>query len=230
MLDDMVAPATSLGAAARYGNTRARATPRHARLLECTHVQEVVNPVNSATPVTHAQLAELLASAHAGIGPSDLHGSLTGYLCGGGVADARDWLGALELDGDPDAAQALPKDLLGRLYEQCAAWLHDPDLAFEPLLPAPETSLARRADALVEWCRGFLGGLGLAGVSRQHGLSSEGAEILRDFGTIAGTRFEYADREEDENALSEVIEFIRVGVLLLHAEIATAPAQAPTLH
>ena len=82
----------------------------------------------------------------------------------------------------------------------------------------------------MEWCRGFLGGLGLAGVSRQHGLSAEGAEILRDFGTIAGTRFEYADSEEDENALSEVIEFIRVGVLLLHAEIAGAVPDKRTVH
>jgi uncharacterized protein YgfB (UPF0149 family) len=230
MLDDMVAPVISLGAAARSGNTRRAAAASDRGLLECAHVLETCQIVNTASPVTHARLAELLASAQSGIGPSDLHGSLTGYLCGGGVADARDWLGALELEVDPAAENALPPEVLAGLYEQCAAWFDDPDLAFEPLLPADDTSLARRADALVEWCRGFLGGLGLAGVSRQHGLSAEGAEILRDFGTIAGTRFEYADSEEDENALREVIEFIRVGVLLLHAEIVTAPAQAPTLH
>jgi len=186
--------------------------------------------VNALAPVTHAQLAELLALSHFGIGPSDLHGSLTGYLCGGGVADARDWLGALALDVDPTEAAAIPPDVMAYLYEQCAAWFNDPDLAFEPLLPAPDASLERRADALVEWCRGFLGGLGLAGVSRQHGLSNEGAEILRDFGSIAGTRFEYADSEEDENALTEVIEFIRVGVLLLHAEIASGAAGSATVH
>ena len=97
------------------------------------------------------------------------------------------------------------------------------DQGFEPLLPPADTALEHRADALVDWCRGFLGGLGLAGVSREHGLSADGAEILSDFGTIAGTRFEYADGEEDESALTEVIEFIRVGVLLLHAEIVSAP-------
>jgi len=189
-----------------------------------------MSEVNALAPVTHAQLAELLASSHFGIGPSDLHGSLTGYLCGGGVADARDWLGALELDVDAAEPAGIPADVMAYLYEQCAAWFDDPDLAFEPLLPASDASVERRADALVEWCRGFLGGLGLAGVSRQHGLSNEGAEILRDFGTIAGTRFEYADSEEDENALGEVIEFIRVGVLLLHAEIAGAMPVNRTLH
>ena len=199
------------------------------RLLEYAHVPEVYCSMTSVAPVTHAQLGELLAARHFGIGASDLHGSLTGFLCGGGVADARGWLGALELDVDD--ATDLPADVLERLYRECGEWLNDPDLAFEPLLPASDAALERRADALVEWCRGFLGGLGLAGVSRQHGLSSEGAEILRDFGTIAGTRFEYADSEEDESALSEVIEFIRVGVLLLHAEIATAaPVENRTVH
>jgi uncharacterized protein YgfB (UPF0149 family) len=193
-------------------------------------VLEVCHVVNTASPVTHAQLADLLARAQSGIGPSDLHGSLTGYLCGGGVADARNWLRALELEVDPAAGNALPPQVLAGLYEQCAAWFEDPDLAFEPLLPGGDAPLAQRADALVEWCRGFLGGLGLAGVSRQHGLSAEGAEILRDFGTIAGTRFEYDDSDEDENALREVIEFIRVGVLLLHAEIRNGAPVSNTLH
>ena len=185
--------------------------------------------MNTGTPVTHAQLGELLANLRFGIGPSDLHGSLTGYLCGGGVADSRGWLATLELDPDDNVAD-ISQTVLTHLYEQCAAWLADPGLGFEPLLPPADTALENRADALVEWCRGFLGGLGLAGVSRQHGLSADGAEILKDFGTIAGTRFEYADGEEDETALTEVIEFIRVGVLLLHAEIVSVPQAGATLH
>jgi len=75
----------------------------------------------------------------------------------------------------------------------------------------------------VQWCRGFLGGLGLSGANLESGLSEDGAEILRDFGTIAASRFEYDDAEEDETALTEVLEFIRVGVMLLHAELAPVP-------
>jgi|SRR5882724_3341896 len=184
--------------------------------------------MNAGSPVTHAQLGELLANLHFGVGPSDLHGSLTGYLCGGGVADSRSWLTALELNPD-DTVADIPHSVLTDLYGQCAAWFNDPELGFEPLLPPADAALERRADALVEWCCGFLGGLGLAGVSR-HGLSADGAEILKDFGTIAGTHFEYADGEEDEAALIEVIEFIRVGVLLLHAELATATPGSATVH
>jgi hypothetical protein len=183
--------------------------------------------MNTLPALTHAQLGEMLARAQLGVGASDLHGSLTGYVCGGGSAGARGWLDALELK--PEAQSSLPDVALTRLYEDCVAWFEDPELRFEPLLPETDASLDARADALVEWCRGFLGGLGLAGVTARQELSADANEILRDLGTIAASHFEYADAEEDENALAEVIEFIRVGVLLLHAEL-NAPRGATTVH
>jgi hypothetical protein len=181
-----------------------------------------------APAITHAQLGEMLANLHLGVGASDLHGSLTGYVCGGGSAGARGWLAALELQTDPEID--LPHAAFARLYEDCAAWFVDPELGFEPLLPDADSSMDARGDALVEWCRGFLGGLGLAGVSSRQGLSADAGEILQDFGTIAASRFEYADSEEDESALAEVIEFIRVGVLLLHAELTVAGRADKTVH
>jgi uncharacterized protein YgfB (UPF0149 family) len=182
-------------------------------------------------PISHAELGAMLANAQFGVGASDLHGSLAGFLCGGGQTDARHWLAALQLDPDDCAAAAFPADTLERLYVDCAAWLADPELRFEPLLPPATAPLPARAEALVEWCRGFLGGIGLAGAATADGLSSEAKEILADFDTIAATRFEYANSEEDENALAEVIEFIRVGALLLHTELSSAaPLPGTTLH
>ena len=185
----------------------------------------------ATAPITHAQLGEVLAGLHFGVDASDLHGSLTGFLCAGGQANASDWLAALQLQLDEGERVAATRSVaLQQLFADCAAWLEDPDLRFEPLLPAADTPVATRADALVEWCRGFLGGIGLAGTDRS-ALSADCAEILHDFGTIAGTHFEYADRDEDESALSEVIEFIRVGVLLLHAELVkTGAPKKVTLH
>ena len=186
----------------------------------------------ATAPITHAQISELLTNLRFGVDPSDLHGSLTGYLCAGGRADARDWFASLQLELDgAEAAAALRAAPLQQLFRECSDWLDDPDLRFEPLLPAADTPVDVRADALVEWCRGFLGGVGLAGAAEPATMSADCAEILRDFGTIAGSHFEYADSEEDESALAEVIEFIRVGVLLLHTELASvkAPAKA-TVH
>ncbi|GAP66149.1 hypothetical protein MBSD_n1451 [Mizugakiibacter sediminis] len=170
--------------------------------------------------ITHAALGAALAQLRFGVAASDLHGSLTGYLCGGGRAGARHFLEALELEGeDAAAAHDGAHRVLEQLYGECHAQLEDPELGFAPLLPEDGRPLAERADALVEWCRGFLGGLGLAGAGAQRPLSDDGQEILRDLGTIAGSRFSYGDDDEDENALAEVLEFVRVGVLLLYVEL-----------
>jgi uncharacterized protein len=188
--------------------------------------------VTATLPITHAQLGELLNTLRFGVDPSDLHGSLTGYLCAGGRADVRGWLAALQLQTDEaEAAAAMSSALLQQLFRECSAWLQDPDLRFEPLLPAADAPVDVRADALVEWCRGFLGGIGLAGATDAAALSPDCAEILNDFSTIAASNFEYSDSEEDESALAEVIEFIRVGVLLLHAELAGVKVPAKvTVH
>jgi hypothetical protein len=176
--------------------------------------------------LTHAELAHALKTLCLGMGASDLHGSLTGYLCAGGSAGADEWPAALEIEPDPigsgptarGSASTLHNEMLSQLYRDCRAQLDDPDLGFEPLLPAPDAPVETRADALVEWCRGFLGGVGLSGTATRL-LSADANEVLADIGRIAASRFDYDDAEEDESALSEVLEFVRVGVLLLHTEL-----------
>lgn len=168
-----------------------------------------------------AELDRALRETRSGIGAGELHGSLTGYLCAGGSAGAQEWLRALQLD-DPGT---LPAALAGQLYEDCRRQLDDPDFSFQPLLPDEDASLAERADGLVAWCRGFLGGAGLAGLDARS-LSDDADEILRDFAGIAGSQLDYADDEEDEAALAEVQEFVRIGVLLLQRELAGARAPA----
>jgi uncharacterized protein YgfB (UPF0149 family) len=180
--------------------------------------------------ISYSELGDALAQAHVGVGASDLHGSLVGYLCGGGSAGAQHWFDALELGNEDDTAATPPTTLLEQLYRDCTGWLDDPELSFEPLLPPMETPIDARAEALVEWCRGFLGGFGLAGAGHAGTLSSDAEEILHDFGTIAATHFEYVGNEDDEAALTEVVEFIRVGALLLHAELHAAPKSGSTLH
>ena len=178
----------------------------------------------SETQTTHRELGETLDRLRVGVGASDLHGSLTGYLCGGGKASAKAWPEALELHAAADGW--LDDPLFASLYRECREQLDDSELAFEPLLPSDDVPLAKRADALVEWCRGFLGGIGLSGADRPGtAFSPEADEILRDFAAIAASNLDYGDDEEDENALTEVLEFVRIGVLLLHGELDQRPTQ-----
>ena len=185
--------------------------------------------MSSPSP-SHAELAAVLTRLACAAGASDLHGSLIGYLCMGGVAQAEGLLERLESTGD-HAADAAAIDVFEELIEQAQTQLDDPDLGFAPLLPHVEQPLPLRAEALRDWCRGFLGGLGLGGLAGDVALSAEGSEILGDFGAIAAAHFDYADDdEEDENALAEVLEFVRVGTLLLHAELGALARADDSLH
>ena len=172
-------------------------------------------------PLSYDQLDALIVRLRLGVDASELHGSLCGYLAGGAAPLGRDLLAALQLDGAEEVTPA-PADqaALEALLGQCRDALADPELGFEPLLPDGDRPLAERAEAVVDWCRGFLGGFGLAGTDAHARLSDDAQEVLRDFGTIAASAFDFGDAAEDEDALIEVQEFLRVGALLLHTESA----------
>lgn len=150
--------------------------------------------------------------------PAELHGGLCGWLAGGGADDAS-WLSAIVGLQDPMPAAG---DALEHLRRASAAQLADRDFAFELLLPAPDASLPARSEALFDWCRGFLGGLGLA-AGNTPGVSEEGREALTDLARLAAAQPEPDGDEEDEAALAEIEEFVRVAALLLHGDCVMAP-------
>ncbi len=183
------------------------------------------------TELTHAEIDQALSEHRLGINASELHGSLCGYLCAGGAAGTAAWCEALALEALQDvlADDAVARRQFGRFHDQTRARLIDPELSFEPLLPDAEDNLSLRADALVEWCRGFVGGLGLAGNEDTDRLSDHGQEVLADLSRIAASDIESGSSDEDEADFTEVFEYVRVGVLLLQSEL-TAITPGTTRH
>ena len=150
---------------------------------------------------------------------AELHGALCGWLAGGGAADA-DWLAKILAD---PAQPAVPAgSALDRLREASVAQFEDRDFGFELLLPGAEASLGERSGALFDWCRGFLGGFGLASGANPP-LSEESREALADIARLAGASAQDEGDEEDEDALAEIEEFVRVAALLLHGDCVLAP-------
>ena len=94
------------------------------------------------------------------------------------------------------------------------------------LVPDEDASLARRSGALFDWCRGFLGGFGLA-AGADPPLSGEGREALADLARLAAATAQEDGDDEDEDALVEIEEFVRVAVLLLHGDCALGAAASP---
>ena len=177
----------------------------------------------------YAELSAALTALRLGVLPSDLHGSLSGYLCAGAPATPEDWLDRLELT--PDRAEIAQAPLLRMLYGHACAQFERTPAQVEPLLPPPDQSIALRAQALVEWCRGFLGGFGLAGATMRAPLSADADEILADFAAIAASRLEHDDDVEDAQAFKDVLAFVATASAMLQREVrASARTAARSLH
>lgn len=170
-------------------------------------------------PIAYEDLDGVALRLKLAVEASELHGSLCGYLAGGGRLGKQSLLAVLQLEGE-EVVQPGASDqaMLDRVVKQSEEELADPELGFEPLLPPDDRPLVERAEGLVDWCRGFLGGFGLAGADKHAKLSEDAQEILKDFGAIAASSFEFGDESEDEDSLIEVHEFVRIGAMLLHAE------------
>src|SRR6185312_14492565 len=95
----------------------------------------------------HEELQALVVRLRLGTSASELHGSLTGYLAGGGAVGGDALLGVLELDGEATEPTAADRAELDALARQSQAALVDAELGFEPLLPADDRPLHERADA-----------------------------------------------------------------------------------
>jgi uncharacterized protein YgfB (UPF0149 family) len=166
------------------------------------------------------ELEQALRALNAGLSAADLHGSLCGYLCAGGQGVER-FLDAMSLrelmHADADAGA---RSAVARLFQRSGSDLDDDQFVFEPLLPDSERPLSERTDALLQWCQGFVGGLGLGGFADEKRLSTDGREVLHDLVEIAGSCVSHdRDEEVDETALTELIEFARVGAMLLRLDL-----------
>ncbi|TBR09495.1 MAG: YecA family protein [Lysobacter sp.] len=162
----------------------------------------------------------LATSAH------ELHGALCGWLAGGGPNE-RGWLAPVLADASLPAPE--PGSPLDVLREATAAQLDDRSFEFELLLPAAEAALVDRSGALFDWCRGFVGAFGLAVGAKAH-LSPEGSEALADLAKLAAAQPQDEGDEEDEEALVEIEEFVRVATLLLHGDCVLAPRHRQTFN
>jgi uncharacterized protein YgfB (UPF0149 family) len=157
--------------------------------------------------------------------PAEFHGALCGWIAGGG--EDGDWLARMMAD---DLLRPPPRDgVLDQLHKATRAQFEDRGFGFSLLLPDDEASLAERSGALFEWCRGFLGGFGLAAGSAPP-LSEEGREALDDIAKLAAASPQDEGDEEDEEAMGELEEFVRVATLLLHGDCVLGPRHRQQLN
>lgn len=135
------------------------------------------------------------------------------------AANQDAWLKEV-LAGDPqDFHVQEARTLLRELFAATRLQLNDPEMGFWLLLPEDD-ELEARLEAVQDWCQGFGFGLAAAGVKDMQKLPEDSRDWAQDVVNIGSSgEFDLENEEESENALAEIIEYLRVGVLMMNEEM-----------
>ena len=174
---------------------------------------------------SYYELEERLNSAAAVSGAAEAHGVLCGIICAGGKASHDAWLDHLLGEGNTLSAAAQDcSELLEGLQAEILRQFNDDSFIFALLLPGDDASLLQRTQALSRWCAGYLYGLALGGMRDDATLPGDLGEVIKDFYEISNADF-ISDPTDDENesAYMEIMEYVRMSVLLMYEELQSVP-------
>ncbi|MCQ4107172.1 YecA family protein [Erwinia persicina] len=180
-------------------------------------------------------LASVLTQQGVGMTPAEMHGLISGLICGGNHDSSWQTL-MHDLTNEGMAFSQTLAQPLQEMYEAIGNTLEDEGFLFQLYLPEDDDiTVFDRADALAGWVNHFLLGLGV--VQPKIGqVKGETGEAIDDLRTIAQLGYdEDEDQEELEQSLEEVIEYVRVAALLCHDTFTRAVPtnvvmKKPTLH
>jgi len=165
-------------------------------------------------------LEKMFEDANTGSRAAECHGFLCAHICiSKNITQemlTEYLLGDIAEDTLIRECQTQISELVIDISEQ----LSSPEFELQLLLPDDEMSLEIRGIALTEWCQGFLSGLDTAGLDNTEILSDANKELIEDLYKIS--RLETEDLDEyagqGESDLMELIEYVRVGVILIYDE------------
>lgn len=165
---------------------------------------------------------------------SEVQGILCGMLAGGMNIDDQEWIDALaDVIHQGELMPTQAQSVIEQMFNKVCQELIEADFALSICLPDDNTPINDRGVAFVNWVQGFLLGFGL----HQNDLtacSPDTKEALEDFSDIAKMDEKMQSSEESEQALFEVIEYVRIGAMLcfndLGKSIVDSKMQSPSVH
>jgi uncharacterized protein YgfB (UPF0149 family) len=178
--------------------------------------------------VTFDEISRVLEGHHSSVPAAEAHGCLCGALCTTAHYPLERWLEEVvpEEDGLPDAAgsslQGSDADspAVRLLFSDTLEALRGDQMDFELLLPDDDRPLEQRATALSQWCQGFLYGFGTGAPVKAGQLPPNVDEVLRDLTHIGRATVDTGEQgEAEEEAYTQIVEYVRVGVQLIHDEL-----------
>ena len=178
------------------------------------------------------QIESTLVLAGIEISASEIHGTIVGAIANHMKSgQSPDLLRLVEPNADSNNGRYAQLDeALYDLYRENSEFLLEGKVGFDLLMPDEDESLDVRAEALASWSRGYILGLLYNEAFSVDQLPDSGPEIVRDIMQIAEASAG-ADSEQDEDwALAELEEYLKVGCQLVFEFIYSQRASdAPTL-
>lgn len=164
--------------------------------------------------MSYSDLNSIILQKDAADSAAEVHGIAVAMLCLNKAAEASDWVNEAFSEGS-----GLPQDdkeEMVRLFEQTKELMDSDEFVFDLLLPDENEVLSLRCAALMQWCQGFLFGMGRVQTS-----SEWPDEVLKDIIEITKMDAEIDEdhAEEAENDLVEIQEYLRAAVMLIRGEL-----------
>lgn len=157
---------------------------------------------------------------------AECHGVACGLLCRLPEASLDAFiglLGTLKLLDEPGTGLNMS---LEELLNASRLQLADEDMGLALWLPNDEETLEERTMSLAQWCSGFLAGLGSGGDDSLDAMSDEANEALKDLAQISTADvMDTEESEDDENAFAEIVEYVRVAILIIREDLRGPDAQ-----
>ncbi len=167
--------------------------------------------------IEYNDIQSSLSALNCHVSPAETQGIACGMLAVNTAIDKNTWLKELIDDEYLDSPDL---ELLSALFEQSLAQLNDSNLGLHLLLPADDTELPKRLAAIQEWTQGLLYGAALAGLKEFTKLPDDSREFLQDVSQISNSgEFDLETDEEAEQSYYEIVEYLRIGTLLLSEEL-----------
>ncbi|MGJ8679840.1 UPF0149 family protein [Paraglaciecola sp.] len=156
---------------------------------------------------------------------AEIQGMFCGMLGGGMPLECRDWLEPLsDFINQGEVFNQEVQKAFNDLYDNTCQQLVESDFSLILCMPEDSAPINERGQALLNWVQGFLLGFGLHQADLT-GCSADVKEALEDFSEIARMDDEMSEDEESEQALFEVMEYVRMTAMLCFNELGKSPEQ-----
>ena len=164
-------------------------------------------------PLDYDQLKSALHALNTDDTISSAHGILCGFACVKPDLSLDDWLNEVLVSIDlNNLNEKSAHEELAQIFNETLSQLNDETLDFQLLIADEDSRLGEQANTLIEWCQGYLVGLGLQKISTT---DEDALELIKDFSEISQLDANVLDTEQNAQDLNEIIEFVRMGTLLI---------------